>query len=208
MMANLSNPELQKIDIDKISSNYIITKDKEGVFHHLRIERDMVKYKEIDLPKWSILNEYKTIDSMRCQKATTHYRGRDYVAYFTESIPIPEGPYKFKNLPGLVLEVYSTDGDYHFVLEGIKKADNKIENPPSLLLKNRVRYLEEVKKFAENPSYKYQQADLSNGDFKYTTTINGKVVSDTEKYKLFNEFVWKFMKIHNNPIEKDDIWIR
>lgn len=208
MMANLGNPDLKKVNINKISSNYIITKVDEELFHHVRIESDFIKYKESILPKWKILNEFKKIDSLNCQKAVTNFRGRNYTAYFTKDIPLPEGPYKFKNLPGLVLEVYSNDNDYHFILDGIIKANSDLFSPKSLLVKDRNKYLQEIRKFAENPSYKQQQRNLANGDFKYKTTINGKEVNDSEKYKMMNQFVWKFMDTHNNPIEKDDIWIR
>ena len=45
-----------------------------------------------------------------CTKATLNFRGRDYIAYFTEEIPIPAGPWKFKALPGLILFIQSTSG--------------------------------------------------------------------------------------------------
>lgn len=209
LMSNIEGASKQNIDINKISSNYIISKDKDKVFHNLRIEIDVIKYNDIELPKWTILKEYKNIDSLSCQKAITKYRGRDYEAYFCKEMPIPEGPYKFKGLPGLVLEVYSKDGDYHFILDGIKN-NNQILHPiQSILVKNRNTYMSQVKKFAENPSYKMLQREQSaNNNFKYTTTVNGKEVDNTEKYKLFNKFIWDFMKTHNNPIETDDIWIR
>lgn len=209
MMSDPASLAKAKIDINKISSNYIIAKEEGKLYHFLRIEEDMVKYEDLNKPVWKLKKEYKTIDSMNCQQATTSFGGRDYVAWFSKDIPLPEGPYKFKNLPGLVVELYSTDGDYHFVLEGLQESKEGLMLPKATLLKDRAQYLKEVKKFADNPSYKMQMADGVNSDqFKYKTYKEGREVSDNQKYKMINQFVWDFMKVHNNPIEKDDIWIR
>ena len=44
-----------------------------------------------------------------CYKASTHFRGRDYTAWFTPDIPIPFGPWKFGGLPGLIIHLHSND---------------------------------------------------------------------------------------------------
>ncbi len=54
---------------------------------------------------WTISTETKEIAGYLCKKATGKYHYRNYIAWFTEEIPIPEGPYVFKGLPGLVVEV-------------------------------------------------------------------------------------------------------
>lgn len=56
-------------------------------------------------PKWQIVKEYKTIGNYECQKATTNFRGRNYIAWFAEKIPVKFGPWKLNGLPGLILEV-------------------------------------------------------------------------------------------------------
>lgn len=75
---------------------------------------------------WTITTETKTIEEYLCRKATAHYLGRDYEAWFTEDIPIQEGPYFFKGLPGLILEVYDTKKYYHFSLASIAKVEKPI----------------------------------------------------------------------------------
>lgn len=59
--------------------------------------------------KWKVVDEFKEVLGYNCQKAITVYGGRNYEAYFTTEIPFQTGPWKFCNLPGLILEVYSTD---------------------------------------------------------------------------------------------------
>lgn len=60
--------------------------------------------------KWDIdYNSSKRINNYLCKKATTNFRGTQIVAWFTEDIPIPVGPWKFQDLPGLILEVYNVN---------------------------------------------------------------------------------------------------
>lgn len=207
-MTNQEAAMKQNIDISRLSSNYIITKEGDKVKHHqVILGPPFVYYEEKELPKWKLHNEYKEIDSMKCQKATTHFRGRDYTAWYSQEVAVAEGPYKFKNLPGLVIELSSDDGDYHYSLNMLKKNDEEIDLVESVALNDRNHYLKELKKVADNPSYKMQQADQARG-MDQKDYIDGKEVNKNEKYKLFNEFVWNFMKKHDNPIETDDIWIR
>lgn len=143
-----------------------------------------------------------------CFKASTTFRGRDYIAYFTDEISISEGPYKFKGLPGLILKVSSTDNDYSFTAVGLEKKSEEL----NLGLKNNImvsrkEYLNLMKDLADAPSKNQILKDASNNT-NYKTFIGGKEVTKEENYKLFNKMIWNFMKTHNNPIEKDDIWIR
>lgn len=58
--------------------------------------------------QWTLGNEKQSICGYQCQKATCHWRGRDYVAWFTSSIPLKSGPWKFGGLPGLIMKIYDT----------------------------------------------------------------------------------------------------
>ncbi|MCF6347622.1 MAG: GLPGLI family protein [Flavobacteriaceae bacterium] len=70
--------------------------------------------------KWKLHEETKKIGKFTCQKATIKFRGRNYIAWFTNKIPVPYGPWKFKDLPGLILEVYDTDNIFHITTNKIK----------------------------------------------------------------------------------------
>lgn len=65
-------------------------------------------------------NKIKTILNYNCKLATTNYKGRSYEAWFTEDIPIVDGPYKFTGLPGLIINIYDTKKQYNFMLTSIK----------------------------------------------------------------------------------------
>ncbi len=72
-------------------------------------ELSMLLKEPLKLFKWELGKDTKTILGYQCNKATCNFRGRDYVAYFTRDIPFKAAPWKFHGLPGVVLEVYSTD---------------------------------------------------------------------------------------------------
>lgn len=58
---------------------------------------------------WKIEKETKKIGSFVCKKATSFFRGRNYIAWFTPTIPLPFGPWKLNGLPGIILEAYDKD---------------------------------------------------------------------------------------------------
>lgn len=85
------------------------------------ISNKAFKYEEINNLNWKLSNEFKTVGKYKCQKATTQKYGRSWVAWFTEEIPFPFGPYKFNGLPGLITELYDTKDNYHYLLYSFRK---------------------------------------------------------------------------------------
>lgn len=69
---------------------------------------------EFPLQKWEMGEETKTICNHRCQKAVCHFRGRNFTAWFTTDIPLKYGPWKFGGLPGLILRLSDSTGEYTF----------------------------------------------------------------------------------------------
>lgn len=68
----------------------------------------------LPLMNWEIHADTITIINYLCQKATCHFRGRDFIAWFTTDIPVCNGPWKFGGLPGLILRVSDKGGKYSF----------------------------------------------------------------------------------------------
>lgn len=77
------------------------------------------------LPKWQIENQTKEISGYKCQKATTHYLGRDWIAYFTPEIPISQGPWKLWGLPGLIIEATDKNNFFKFTLIGFEELQSR-----------------------------------------------------------------------------------
>lgn len=82
-----------------------------------------------DLPEmnWKLSKEkeFKTINQFVCNKATLTFRGRSYIAWYTPYIALPFGPWKFYGLPGLILEVYDIDNNYHWTATKIVYPSNE-----------------------------------------------------------------------------------
>lgn len=76
--------------------------------------------------RWSLTDETATVLGYKCQKATCHWRGRDFVAWFAPDIPIRRGPWLFGGLPGLILKVYDKDRHYTFEAVSIKRGKQPI----------------------------------------------------------------------------------
>lgn len=74
---------------------------------------------------WQLNSDTLKIKNYICNKATTTYEGRDYIAWYTTEIPISDGPYKFWGLPGLITKIYDTENQYTFTLESFEKYTGK-----------------------------------------------------------------------------------
>lgn len=64
---------------------------------------------------WVLSNdnkEVKKINEYNCNKATLSFRGRNYIAWYTTKIPVSFGPFKFRGLPGLILEIYDVNKEF------------------------------------------------------------------------------------------------
>lgn len=76
----------------------------------------------VSLVKWDILPDVEEYEGMKVQKAIGELSGRTWTVWFTQDIPLIDGPYKFKNLPGFVVKAEDSTGDYKFELLKSEKA--------------------------------------------------------------------------------------
>lgn len=80
---------------------------------------------------WQITNETKKIKNYTCYKATTTFRGNNFVVWFTPEIPINAGPWKWYGLPGLIVEATDADKNEVYLLEKVEKLTEEIPFPSS-----------------------------------------------------------------------------
>lgn len=73
--------------------------------------------------KWMLADERQTFLGHECQKATCHWRGRDFVAWFAADIPVRLGPWSFGGLPGLILKLYDKDQLYTWEAVCLRSGD-------------------------------------------------------------------------------------
>ncbi|WP_419869908.1 GLPGLI family protein [Chryseobacterium sp. CT-SW4] len=105
----------QLLSMPMFRVNHVIFKNfkNSGITYSERVDKIILGYREPQPDmQWKLIGEKKTILGYECYKAETDFRGRSYTAWYTPAISIPDGPYKFSGLPGLILEVY--DDKYHF----------------------------------------------------------------------------------------------
>lgn len=70
---------------------------------------------------WTILPATATIGGYACQRATAAFGGRTWEAWFAREVPVPDGPYKFYGLPGLIIKVGDTRGHYDYELLKLRR---------------------------------------------------------------------------------------
>jgi GLPGLI family protein len=81
---------------------------------------------KLDKKDWEITEEYKKIGKYACKKAISKNENGNIVAYFTDEIPISEGPSIYGDLPGLIIYLEAADRNYKAVQ--IEFADNVTVN--------------------------------------------------------------------------------
>jgi len=109
----------------------------------IRIERELFNKYLLDDPfpviNWQVSTDTATFGGLHCQKATAHFKGRDYTAWFCPDIPFHGGPWKLSGLPGLILEAYDVKKQVVFKFDGIEdvskmaapaKTANDAAHPP------------------------------------------------------------------------------
>jgi len=119
--------------------------------------------------KWTIdSKETKKIGNYVCKKATTYFRGRNYLAWYAVDIPTQFGPWKFNGLPGLILEVYDETNRFHWTVQKIKTLNKKIELPKYESYYTKIDLKKYVKLRYESP-LTYNNARLPRGSYTVET---------------------------------------
>lgn len=85
---------------------------------------------EESLPEmsWTISADTSTIAGLKCQKANTHFMGRDYTAWFCPDLPFQSGPWKLNGLPGLILSARDAKNEVIFDFLGFESIKQTKQN--------------------------------------------------------------------------------
>lgn len=160
---------------------------------------DKYKVKQDVQFDWKLTNEFAKILNHDVQKAITEFGGRKWVAWFTKEIPIPDGPYKFKGLPGLILKIEDRHHNHVFELKGIKAGQAQfiypnVGNYPEFEL-NYSQFVKKFKNFRQNPT-----ADLV-GRIPDQRNSEGKLRTAAEVIREINQQWLERLAKDNNLIE-------
>jgi len=90
----------------------------------LYTEKKIINYYVTEEPmpviNWMITTDTLSFAGQHCQKATAHFKGRDYIAWFSPDLPFRNGPWKLNGLPGLIVEAYDTKKEVVFAFAGFE----------------------------------------------------------------------------------------
>lgn len=128
--------------------------------HTEKICQDWFRYEE-DMPsqEWELTDSVTNVLGYECQSARCVFRGREWTVFYTEEIPLADGPWKLHGLPGLIMKASDDKGHYTFECIGIKsKADRPITiYKVSFNRVNRKEYYDTKHRYEVNP-YAYFEA--------------------------------------------------
>ncbi len=96
--------------------------------HTEKVCTDWFRYEE-DIPalEWELTDSVINVLGYECHGAKCNFRGREWTAFYSEEIPLADGPWKLQGLPGLIMKASDRNGHYIFECIGIRsKADRPI----------------------------------------------------------------------------------
>lgn len=128
---NLVKPENRRLIGKSISMpeeqtefEAVLVKDNNKLFYLQMLNGTLVKIESpLNEIKWNISEDIEEYEGMKVQKATGELNGRIWTVWFTTKIPLIEGPYKFKNLPGFVVKAQDDKADYTFEFRKSEKVE-------------------------------------------------------------------------------------
>ena len=121
-----------------------------------------------------------------CKKAMMTYRGREWTAWYALDIPVSEGPWKLRGLPGLILCAYESEGVFRFDCNGISNGNGEemrmvdvktIKCTPE-------KMIEMERMLVEDPDVLY---GLIHGQRIYTFDKDGKLMDYSDKKACLKE---------------------
>ncbi len=208
----------QKIEPDAISSDRavstkifpqgkirgIIRKNwrSNEVISYLPVGTDRFKITQHITLNWQIGTETALIQGRKCQLATLEYKGRKYNAWFTNEIPVSEGPYKFWGLPGLIVKIEDTKKQHIWELKGIEKFRNIKLNLSTYIPVTESRYKKAVEDYMKDPMSRMRELKQRYNITSFTSTMpDGSSYSDMEYEKMRTKKIQESFRENNNSIE-------
>jgi GLPGLI family protein len=110
--------------------------------------------------EWEELDENKMIEGIPCRKAAADFRGRKYTAWYAPSITNSDGPWKLGGLPGLILEAYDEEKQWHVVFRSVMQCGGIDQNMFNRLIQSR---LPDYRTYLSYLQKAYQRLVLSMG---------------------------------------------
>ncbi|MGA9212033.1 GLPGLI family protein, partial [Kaistella sp.] len=201
-LTNYSKPEFAYPKFNRIIKYYKTTLSYDFINN---LSSDYYIYRQEVNLKWNLTDIKKKIGAFNVQKATTEYGGRQWVAWFSQDIPYPYGPYVFNGLPGLILEIYDDKENYKFSFYKNKNYETNFNlhrldalfGNQKINIKNSDDWKKIQIDYYNNPLKEYKNGDA------YMTKESGEEYT-TNDYKNLENNIKNQIKKYNNPIELNE----
>lgn len=184
-------------------------KRNKNSFQNINFEMmmDYFSYKTEDKMDWKLGNETKKSGEYTLQQATTNFGGRHWTAWFCKDINIPEGPFKFRGLPGLIFELNDSRNNFIFKLIKSQKLEKTYDTsdfletfggkkPLDLKLADMHKMMLQ---FYNDPMKELREKfdDVPPGTFQ----VGGKKITSKDQFKDMAKVMQEFIAKNYNPIE-------
>lgn len=115
----IANERMKALDTPEYAKKYPVSTGRHDIIYRNFEEGVLKTYsrvfgskylivEDITIPEWTMYEDSTiTVLGMECKKATTNFRGRYWEVWYTEDIPISQGPWKLCGLPGMILKANS-----------------------------------------------------------------------------------------------------
>lgn len=193
-----------KSDMQKGSVRYSVTKTYPDykINLHCRLGMDAYNISDDRKINWKISSEKEKIGEWNAQKAEADFAGRHWIAWFSTEIPIQDGPYKFRGLPGLIVKVEDKTGSHKMELKGIKNISGDINinvwDAKEIAI-NSKQFQKVIKEYENDPTKGIKQIQMGGTSI----VLTGKDGTSTKIAKEQEERLKARIKKDNNRIELD-----
>lgn len=164
-------------------------------------------YKTVDKMDWKLENDTKTSGQYTLQKATTDFGGRHWTAWFCKDIDIPEGPYKFRGLPGLIFELSDSKDNFIFKLAKSQKLKKTYDTSDFLESFSGKKALEVNIATMKKLMLQFYNDPMQEMREKFDTAepgtimIGGKIITSKEQFKESEKTIQNFLRKNYNPLD-------
>ena len=130
------------------------------------------------------------------------FAGRHWIAWFSTEIPIQDGPYKFRDLPGLIVKIEDKTGSHKMELKGIKNITGNVDInvfEVKEIAVNSKQFQKVLKEYENDPTKGIKQIQMGGTSI----ILTGKDGTSTKIAKEQEERLKARIKKDNNRIELD-----
>ena len=193
-----------KSDMQKGSVRYSVTKTYPDykINLHRRLGMDAYNISDDRKINWKISSEKEKIGEWNAQKAEADFAGRHWTAWFSTEIPIQDGPYKFRGLPGLIVKIEDKTGSHKMELKGIKNITGNVDInvfEVKEIAVNSKQFQKVLKEYENDPTKGIKQIQMGGTSI----ILTGKDGTSTKIAKEQEERLKARIKKDNNRIELD-----